>query len=700
MADDKKKEEIPILKEHEELQKIIRKYSAEKGKQEIVEAPEMQFVTREFKEFQKGYFTSQNPQTFFEKACRFSSGILKVGIKKEDEDRLSDVLYYTGLVIRPAEVISLSIFAFVFFMIVSAGLFFAFGGFQYALITLIVGVIALFGIQKYPEYLQRVTTVETLNSMPLAIIYMVIYMRSSPTLEGAVRFTAEHLPGSLGRDLKKLVWDLENGAYTSMDQALATYASKWQAKNQNFSTAIELIRNSMRIPNENERMKTLDEAARVMLRGNLEMMQNFARGLKMPIVILYMLGIVLPVMGLVIAPVITTLMGSGLSINALIAVYNILLPIIIYVMLKIVLSKRPGGFSRPDIEGYPGLPAAGRYLISTKSGKEYQIPLSVISILAFILISIPGILMLLNPPAKAGFDLGRVLQSLTIVIGTSIAIIIYTVGSSVQKLKVRAEMEELETGLDAALYQLGERISMGTPVESAIANTSSEIKSGTIRAFFLRLSMSMKNLGMPLEQALFDPENGALRYYPSKTLRTIMEVLVESTKKGLGQAAVSMKTIGKFLENLRTVKATIESLIGSTITTMKFQAQFLSSFISGIIISLDILLFKILTELGTRVESISLPQDVSAGSVTGLFKSSMFNVASVVPAENMQIVVGIYMIEATVLLSIMINGVMNGKDDIYKNYTIGTNLIASLSVYVFALIFGILLFSGFKVSPV
>jgi len=429
------------------------------------------------------------------------------------------------------------------------------------------------------------------------------------------------------------------------------------------------------------------------------MMQKFARGLRLPIIVLYMLGIVLPVMGLVIAPVITTLMARGISVNALIIVYNFLLPIIIYVMLKIVLSKRPGGFSRPDIEGYPGLPEPGHYIITTKAGKEHQIPLLLVSIVAFILISIPGFLMILNPPAQVGFELPRIIQSLTIIIGASAGIIIYTIGSSYQKLKVRAEIEELENGLDSALYQLGERISMGTPIESAIIRSADEIKAGVIRGFFYRVGTSMKNLGMPLEQALFDPENGALRFYPSKTLQTIMEVLVESTKKGLGAAAVSMKTIGKFLENLRTVKNTIEGLIGNTVTTMKFQAQFLTSFIAGVIIALDILLFKILTELGKRVESIALPKDVSVTSVSGLFKSSMFNVATVVPAEHMQIIVGVYMIEVTILLSIMINGVMNGKDDIYKNYSIGTNLLFSTVIYVFALFFGIMLFSGLKLSP-
>ncbi len=697
MPDKKKKEEeIPILKEQEELRKIIQKYSAEKKKPELAES-KMKFVTKEFQEFQSEYFAAEKPKTTFERFARSAGRLLKISVKKEDKEKIDEALYYSGLVVKAEDVVALSILAFILALI-SAGPLFLLGSFNFALPAIIIGVVGLFVIQKYPTYLQNIATIETLNSMPLAVTYMVIYMRSSPTLEGAVGFAAEHVGGSLGRDLKKLVWDLQNGFYRNMDDALTDYSAKWQKKNPYFSTSIELLRDSMRISDENERLRTLDEAARVVLRGNLDMMKGFARGLRLPITVLYMLGIVLPVMGLVIAPVITTLMAQGLSAQGLIVVYNIILPIVIYAMMKVVLSKRPGGFTRPDISDYPGLPLPGHLIKISKSGRESQIPLMPISILAFILISIPGIFMLLNPPAEVGFSLLRIFQSVSFVVAASVAIIIYTYGSSYQKLKVRSDIEEIENGLDSALYELGERIAMGNPLETAVRTSAETTKSGAMRGLFLRISTTMKTVGATLEQALFDEEYGALRFYPSKMLRTIMEVTVESTHKGIETGAQSLRTISKFLQNLRIVKNEIQGSIGKTVTNMRFQAQFLTSFIAGVIVALDILLFKILTELGQRIESISLPSDVSVNSVGELFKSSMFNVASVVPAEYMQIIVGVYMIEVSVLLAMMINGVMNGKDEINQNYTIGTTLMASTTVYLVALIFGILLFAGFELG--
>jgi hypothetical protein len=99
-----------------------------------------------------------------------------------------------------------------------------------------------------------------------------------------------------------------------------------------------------------------------------------------------------------------------------------------------------------------------------------------------------------------------------------------------------------------------------------------------------------------------------------------------------------------------------------------------------------------------HITELDLPSEVSTSSVTSIFSNSMFNVASVVPAEHMQLIVGVYMIEVTLLLSILINGVQNGKDNIYKNYAIGTNLIMSTAVYTIAVLFGIMIFSTFNIG--
>jgi len=149
------------------------------------------------------------------------------------------------------------------------------------------------------------------------------------------------------------------------------------------------------------------------------------------------------------------------------------------------------------------------------------------------------------------------------------------------------------------------------------------------------------------------------------------------------------------------VKSNIKELLGTTVSSMKFQAQFLTSFIAGIIVSLDILLTRILSELSTKVGSLQ-GSESAAGALgtTGagnIFQGSFFDVANAIPAEMMQMVVGIYVIQVTVLLSMLINGVENGKDEVYRNNMIGKNLIVSIIVYSIALIMGVFLFGRFEI---
>lgn len=685
----KKKEKIPVFEEQEKIDKLLEEYQEER---EIEEAVEEEFSpeSREYREFTETYFESSEPKTFFEKACKFAGNLLNISVSEKDRDKLEDILYFTGLNVKPSEIVSLSIFSLLIFIILSGALVMV--DLRFALGSFAAGIGLMVAVRQYPVYLQKVQTIEILNEMPLAVTYLVIFMRTSPELEGAIRFASKHLTGPLGRDMRKLLWDVESGVYVNMDEALTKFSKKWKSKNKPFATALELIRSSEKIANESEMLKTLDEAASVMLSGNLETMKGFARDLRMPVMALYMLGIVLPIMGLVLAPVMATMLSGGMGAFPLFSVYNIILPLVIYFLVKGILSKRPGTFSRPSAKEFPTLADTGKIRIG-----KHIVPLLPISILLFLGISSPGILMYINNPTASGFSLGRIILSTTFVWGASAAVVLYTLGGSAKKLELRKQIEDIEDSLDSALYQLSEKIEMGTPIETAIMEAGEDLKSGAIKELFIRISANMQTQGVALERAIFDKRFGAIHYYPSDLLRTILRVTIDSTKKGLSAAATSLKTIAKFVGNFKKVKEEIEDLVGKTISSMKFQAQFLSAFMAGIIVSLDILLFRILSTLGEKVTEFQLPTDASVSSVAGVFESGLFNVASVIPADHMQLIVGFYMIEVTVVISIMINGVMNGRDEIYRDYTIGSNLLVSTIVYTVSMIVGIIVFSGFGI---
>jgi len=698
MTKKKKEEELDILKEQKKIEKLVRKYKKkeEEKKREGVEAvTKFSVESREYEEFRKG--TGQKEvKTIFEKLCRASGKLLTIKSSKKAEKKLNETLFFIGYNVTANEVKSLSVIILIMFL-VAGGSIMAVGMFPLAFFFVVLGLTAFMTVPKYPEYMKRIFTMETLNSMPLAVTYMVIYMRSAPTLEGAVRFAAQHMTGAISRDMKKLLWDFETGTYSNMDEAIKMYEERWKARNRHFSQALELLRASETAANEEKRIETLNEAANVVLEGNLSMMKTFARGMRMPIVALYMLSIVLPVMGLILAPMMTSFMASSLSARWLIVSYNIVLPLIVYGTTKMIMSKRPGAFQQPDITDYEGLPNPGHLAINIKSWrKTLQIPLWPMAAVIGLAIASPGIVFLIGE-APSYFTMGNLVKSMTIVWGLAVGIIIYTLGSSYQKLKIRKSISNLEKDISIFAYSVGSEAEKGTPIEGSIKKIAAAQKAGPLKEFLKRTNNNIVNLGMTLKNALFNPESGSLKYYPSTMLRTLLEILMESAEKGLKATAISLKSISKYLANLKKVEENIKELIGSTISTMKFQAQFLNSFITGIIVALNVLIFNVLTMLGEKMTSVEMSAGGIAG-MTGVMKNSMFDVASSVPASHLQIIVGVYMIQTTVLMSMLINGAERGRDDINKNHMIGTMLLMSTILYTIVTMMGVFIFSRLQIG--
>ena len=63
----------------------------------------------------------------------------------------------------------------------------------------------VFLVYNYPESHARSVQVNMSSDIVLAVLYMVIYMRNNPSIEGAVKFAADNLSGPLSWDLKKLM---------------------------------------------------------------------------------------------------------------------------------------------------------------------------------------------------------------------------------------------------------------------------------------------------------------------------------------------------------------------------------------------------------------------------------------------------------------------------------------------------------------
>ena len=209
---------------------------------------------------------------------------------------------------------------------------------------------------------------------------------------------------------------------------------------------------------------------------------------------------------------------------------------------------------------------------------------------------------------------------------------------------------------------------------------------GTVSgSFFQLVSINIGKLGMSIKKAIFDPVHGALISFPSNLIESSMKVLIQSVKKGPVIAAQALTNVSRYIKEIHSVNERLRDLMADIISDMNSQIKFLTPAIAGIVVGITSMVTEILGKLGTQLQQITNDTAEQAGLV------SMFGDG--IPAFHFQIIVGLYIVQITYILTILVNGIENGADKLNENYSLGNNLIRSTILYCFISLAVILLFN-------
>jgi len=600
------------------------------------------------------------------------------------------------MAVTPGGVLALTILTFVLFfaVIVLSSMFFPGGGLL--LFLLLATFMATYLVWDYPAANAKAVTMRISADSILAILYMVVYMRTSPNLEGALRFSAETMTGPLSWDLKKLLWDIHVGTYSGADAALAAYADRWKKENAEFAEAVNLLRSSASVESV-RRAKLFDETVNLILTGTAEKTKRYVSDLRMPVMLIHALGVLLPVMGLVLFPIVVIFMSDTVSPMMLFLGYDVILPIMLWFIISNVLRARPPTFSQPDVSLAKNIPPLGKLMVGGRAVPIWPVVLLIlVPIITFSYLSM-GVCV--APAAaeqaacsSAAFDMVNLSLLITMAIGLSITA--YTLLDSWQKLKVRSDIESIEAEFGTALFQLGSAITGGTPIELAIDKAATNLKGMKIADLFLRTSSNMKRFGYTFEQALFDPSVGAIWWYPSRLIRSIMTTVAEASKKGLYSASDAMVTISTYLKGMHTVKEEMEDVLGETISSMNFLSMFLTPLVAGVTITMAIVIIQILTQLGGQLSTL-MSQGADMGTGASLITLSWMRSGGIaITPVAFQMVVGLYMVEIAVLLSFFLNRLQYGDDAIGLRAVMGKTVLIAVLVYAFSWLVTYMIFGG------
>ncbi len=690
------------------LMEIYKKNLEKELGAKIEEVPQTP-TTKEYKEFKAEFLPKH--MGLYEKLCNFSGKTLKIKPDQKNAAAIQEAIDIIHLNITPTGATSFSILIPILGAVFGALLsFLVFQSIFFSFIFIIGALCMIRPLARAPEFMANNWRLKASNQMVLSIFYTVTYMRHTSNLENAIEFASQHLAPPLSLDLKKVLWDVETEKYSSVKESLDTYLETWKKWNIEFIEAFHLIESSLYEGDEARRLNALDKSLDVILDETYEKMLHYAHNLQNPITMLHMLGIILPILGLVILPLVVSFM-DGVKWYHLAFIYNVLLTVIVYYLGKNILSRRPTGYGDTDIsEENPGLKKYKNILI--KIGKdEIQITPMIICIFLGIILFLIGISPLVyhllglpdfgygsadaTSPCKlkycfleyrmsgttnteiGPYGLGASILSLFIPLSIGIPMGLYYRMRSKNIIKIREKAKQLELEFAAALFQLGNRLGDNLPVEIAVGKVASVMEGTISGSFFQLVSLNITRLGMSIERAIFDPIHGALVSFPSNLIESSMKVLTQAIKKGPLIAAQALTNVSRYIKEIHKVNERLKDLMADIISSMRSQIKFLTPVIAGVVIGITSMITSILGKLSGQLKNI--PGTESAGSADSLIQ--IFGDG--VPTFYFQLIVGIYVVQITYILTVIANGVENGSDKLNERYQLGNNLIRSTLLYVF-----------------
>jgi hypothetical protein len=673
-------------------------------------------------------------EAFFEKSAHFAGRALNLSVPKSIEERLYKSLLILDMDVTPKQVFSLAILSFILslsFLFIPVLLFPS----EYTLLLLSIPFLITYYVLTYPSFISEITKIRAADESIKVILYMVIYLRLTPNMEGAVAFAARHCGGPFGRDLKKILWDLEMGKYRNINDAFSSRVKKWIEWDRDFLEAFQGLMSLSNIVAEDRRKRTLESSLDLILDRTFIKMKEYGKNLRIPTLMLHTIGLTFPIMGLIMFPIAAIFLTNDVNPLYIAFGYTVVLPLFLFWYTRRVIAKRPGAYSYPRIEHHPQLPPEGRIALNFR-GKKMLMPVWPVAMCIMLLLVAPGLAYMsglardyidicgsplapcLNPDGwKARINLEynsqpctasdracvvnpaftSILFSVSIIWGIAFGLAFYFFGISFQRIKIRDSIKTLENEFIVGLSRLSDVLASNMPIETSIEEVAKKYKiygyeDSPMYGFFTSVLRRMKEMGQTFEKAIFGKAYGVIKKYPSKMINDTLSVIVSASKRGPHIVSMVTKSISDFLSRSRKVEEMIGDVLDEVVSNTKLQVGFIAPFVCAIVSGTAVILIQLLHVIAKAIERVN--ELLNWGSGVNLLSENLLgiNIKDIIPPTVFQLIIGTYMIEVVLLLSFFLNGLDNGFDKTTRNYLIGKYLFIAAVLYSIVLLASVLMF--------
>ncbi|OYT42716.1 MAG: hypothetical protein B6U78_00320 [Candidatus Aenigmarchaeota archaeon ex4484_224] len=621
-------------------------------------------------------FEEEKP-SIYERFCKIFS-FLKYPVPTNWKKEWKKEIEFTHLKVLPSEIfssaINFSILIFFFLL-----LFYYLTNYLGILVmgSLLIPLIFYFLI-SYPKFYSYWFRAKASSEMVNSIIYLAISLRAYKNLEAAYVFTSKNLTGPLGKDFRKGLWEIYSGKARNIEEVIDKISEKWSVESEEFSQALLLIKNSIRSENME---KVLDKAVNLIFSSTLSRMERYVIETKTPLVLINMFGIMLPLLGLIILPILFLMMPNVSDPFLIGFFYDVFLFVIVYLLIKQRVCLTAFSFNQPELFKIE------KFRKFKKKIKIFSLALGIalVSFFSYLLFSSELVL----------FSEYQLFLSLALIFSISLSFVIYNGVVGWFFFEKNKEIVAAENELPTALREFSIELSLGKPIEDVIYSSLGRLGNFKIKRFFEKVISNIKQIGLGLSDAIFHKKYGAINEFKSKVISTTMLLVVEISKKGPFYLSKALDFISKYLENAKRTSEKSLSILEEITSNIKMQSTVIAPITSGIIVGLTVFTLAIFFYLGGTIQQASkIFEQKSFSNFLDFGYFSILSITSLTPVPIFQIIVGIYLLEITYLLTYLYGEIVYGNDEVSKARLFAKNILISTLIYI---ILVLLIYFGIKV---
>jgi hypothetical protein len=429
-------------------------------------------------------------------------------------------------------------------------------------LALVVPLLAAEAVRSYPSAVATRRAAKVLKDSTGAVNLMIMSLRHEASIPRAIKF-ATGRKDDFSDELRRCTWNVVMGRHHTFEDSLQWLGDRWARHSGELKAALNSMVTASCEATEEGRRRALDRANRSMVAGARRRIEDYALSLSTPSMVMFGLGILLPIMVGSFLPMMSWDLWSpsaggppeeGSSTSVVIQtafIMNVVFPLVAFMVASDAASKHP-------LERVvPGRGAATGFGILLPAG---TVAASAVMLLCSLLF-LDGMWM----AASA-------LMSVIVPSGAALMVI-----GRDDEMSSRGNPR---TGLEDGLFRAGARMLEGENFETALRRAAEDVGKED-GAAMRRLAVSSCVLGLDLGKAVSEELSVA-----GSNAAEAFVVVRDAARRDERSAGLLAMDIAAYLRDLRELEASLKSRLRPTVSMMRMTAHVLGPVVLGVTYSI------------------------------------------------------------------------------------------------------------------